>query len=181
MKYYISLTGLHIKSAIHYPKFIYYAVSSMTQAKSAPANISADAKYVNDIHHTLTVWESRKDMTKFLVSGAHAKAMKVIGDISDANSVYGYESDTIPTWDEAVAILKEKGGGRRRHGVSSSTTTTTSPEKSKTTSNTALESSPPPAVSTNLAADSATAVLVSEMAMAPAMNNDQQINLNGWN
>lgn len=127
----------------------------MTQAKSAPGNISANGNYVNDIHHTLTVWESRKDMTKFMVSGVHAKAMKVVGDVSDVNSVYGYESDTIPTWDEAVAILKEKGG---RHGVVGS------PEKRKTTSSAA--SSPP--VSTKLASVSGVIVvlLVSVMVLS---------------
>ena len=63
MECYMLLTGLHIKLAIHYPKFGYYAVSFMTQeAKSAPGNISVDANHVDGIHYTLTEWKSQKSM-----------------------------------------------------------------------------------------------------------------------
>ena len=82
----------------------------MTQARSAVGNISAEGNYLDGVLHTLSVWEDRKSMSKFMASGAHSKAMKIMGEISlDGAIVYGYESDEIPSWDEAVAIWKAKG------------------------------------------------------------------------
>ena len=54
-------------------------------------------------------------MTKFMASGAHAKAMKIMNEIAlDGATVFGYESDDLPPWDEALTIWKEKG---IRHGI----------------------------------------------------------------
>ena len=124
MTYYISITGMRLKSIWHFPRFVSYSKPSMTQAKAAAGNISADGNYVDGVLHTLSVWEDRKSMTRFMASGAHAKAMKVISDIAlDGAVVYGYESDEIPTWEEAVAIWKENGiyhGSSRTKQVSKS-------------------------------------------------------------
>ena len=116
MKYYISITGMQLRSALHFPKFAYYTVPAMGQAKGAQGNVSADGKISLDgTVNTLSVWEDRKSMSRYMASGAHAKAMKIVSTIAtDGASVYGYESDTIPTWAEALAILAEKGV---RHGV----------------------------------------------------------------
>ena len=107
-KYYVSITGLKLKSFYHAPKFWFHAIPSMIQAKKAPGNVSADARTVNGIHHTLTVWTDRKSMIKFMVSGDHAKAMKIFDDIATGKT-YGYETDEIPSWEEAVQIYEEKG------------------------------------------------------------------------
>jgi hypothetical protein len=116
MKYYISITGMQLHSALHFPKFAYYTFPAMGQAKGAPGNVSADGKAALDGQvNTLSVWEDRKSMSRYMASGAHAKAMKIVSTITtDGASVYGYESDTIPTWTEALAILEEKGV---RHGA----------------------------------------------------------------
>ena len=55
-------------------------------------------------------------MTRFMARGAHAKAMKVANEMGDPSEtkVYGYETDKIPTWDEALALWSEHG---TRHGV----------------------------------------------------------------
>ena len=104
--YYIVITGMQLKSIVSFPRFALHAIPSMNQARNAVGNISADGNYVNGVHHTLSVWKDRKSMTKFMASGAHAKAMKVepIIAIPDTTKTYGYESETIPTWDEAIAI-----------------------------------------------------------------------------
>jgi hypothetical protein len=49
-------------------------------------------------------------MSRFMASGAHAQAMKINNEISlpESTHVYGYETDTIPTWEEAIAIWREK-------------------------------------------------------------------------
>jgi hypothetical protein len=115
MTYYISITGIELKSAFHLPRFGDYATQSMQQAQAAAGNISASSNYVNGVHHTLSVWDDRKSMTRFKVSGAHAQAMKVEPEFSlpGNTKVYGYESEHIPSWDEAIAIWVQHG---RRHG-----------------------------------------------------------------
>jgi len=115
MKYYVSVTGVRLKSAWHRPRFEWHAISSFLQARSAKGNVSASVTVRNGINHTLTVWEDRKSMTRFMVSGAHARAMKVVDIVCDpdGNKVHGYESDTIPTWEEA---LKEWDTHGRWHG-----------------------------------------------------------------
>jgi hypothetical protein len=47
-------------------------------------------------------------MLQFLRSGIHLKAMKAFSKIATGKS-YGYESEEIPTWEQAFATLQEKG------------------------------------------------------------------------
>ena len=108
MSYYISITGLKLKSMFHTPKFWYYAVPAMIQAKQAPGNISAQGNVINGVHHTLSVWKDRKSMLNYMRSGNHAQAMKVFDDIATGKT-YGYESDMIPTWEEVQHLYETKG------------------------------------------------------------------------
>jgi hypothetical protein len=116
MTYYISVTGLQVKNIWNMPTFMSYAYSSMAQAQATEGNIKAMVTYRKGVHHTLTVWDDRKSMMKFLVAGAHRQAMKEADTISvpGGTKVYGYESETIPTsWDEVLKIWEEHG---TRHG-----------------------------------------------------------------
>ena len=105
---YVSITGLRLHAFYNFPQFAYHAVPSMTQAKSAPGNISAEGSVVDGVHHTLSVWEDRKSMLQYMRSGAHIQAMKVFDDIA-TGKVYGYETDVVPTWDEAIDLWNTKG------------------------------------------------------------------------
>jgi hypothetical protein len=114
--YYVSITGIKLKSIWYFAKFQRYSGPSMTQAQSAEGNLSAQGNYRNGILHTRSVWKDRKSMMRFMASGAHAKAMKINDEVSVPNEtkVYGYETDKIPTWDEAISLWEEHG---TRHGV----------------------------------------------------------------
>ena len=104
MKYYVSVTGLTLKTNLYYPRFMYHAVPSMIQAQKADGNLFAETKTIKGCHHTLTVWEDKTSMRKYMVSGAHVKAMKVTKEIADLSNTktYGYEADHVPTWEEAI-------------------------------------------------------------------------------
>jgi hypothetical protein len=108
MKYYVSVTGLVLDSFLSYPQFLYHAVPSMMQAEAAPGNVFANARQVGSVHHTLTIWDDKMAMRRFMMSGAHVKAMKSFDSFA-TGTVYGYESDNIPTWEEAIQLLTEKG------------------------------------------------------------------------
>jgi hypothetical protein len=105
---YVSITGLRLNSFFHAPQFWWHALRSMAQAKSAQGLISADAHTINGVHHTLTLWQDRQAMQKFLASGAHLNAMKNFKSIA-GGKVLGYEADAAPGWDEVHELWRSKG------------------------------------------------------------------------
>ena len=80
------------------------------QAKAAPGNVFADAKYIDGTQHTLSVWKDRQSMLRYMRTGDHVKAMKIFDDIA-TGKVYGYETDdeTAPTWEEARKLYDTNG------------------------------------------------------------------------
>jgi hypothetical protein len=105
---YISLTGLKPKNFISFIRFWRYAAPSFRQAQTAKGNLSLSAKRIKGYQCTVTSWESREVMLDFMRSGAHFEAMKQFHNIATGRT-YGYESDVIPTFQEAFELLQEKG------------------------------------------------------------------------
>ncbi len=105
---YISLTGLKPKGFLAYIRFWFLAIPAFRQAQKAEGNLHCDVKKMHEYQCTITAWESRELMLAYLRSGAHLKAMKAFHQIA-TGPTYGYESDTIPSWDEAYSLLTEKG------------------------------------------------------------------------
>jgi len=105
---YISITGLRLNHWRYYPRFAWNAVRSMTQAHSAPGNISAAAQKIDGVHHTLTVWEDRESMRRYLKAGAHRRAMMGFHEYA-TGMVCGYEADVPPRWEDVPRIWTEKG------------------------------------------------------------------------
>jgi hypothetical protein len=89
----------------------------MIQVRKAPGNISADAKTINGVHHTVSVWSDEEAMRHYLVTGAHLSAMKSFHSIATGKTL-GYTADHAPSWDEVHILWKEKGVelGARKHG-----------------------------------------------------------------
>jgi hypothetical protein len=79
----------------------------MRQAQAAPGLISADARRIDGIHHTLTVWESETAMRSYLASGPHLAAMKAFRRIATGRTI-GYATNHAPGWHEARSIWLEK-------------------------------------------------------------------------
>lgn len=105
---YVSVTGLRLRSVWVWPRFAWHAVRSMRQARTAEGNLFADARRIDGVHHTLTVWTSRDAMRAYLVAGAHLEAMKAFKDIGEGTTV-GYTADAVPTWWSALAVLETDG------------------------------------------------------------------------
>lgn len=105
---YISLTGLKPKNFISFFRFWRYAVPSFRQAQTAKGNLSLSAKRIKGYQCTVTSWESREVMLEFMRSGAHLEAIKQFHKIATGRT-YGYESDQVPTAEEAFRLLMEKG------------------------------------------------------------------------
>jgi hypothetical protein len=106
--FYVSITGLQLKRVWHAPTFWRHASASMSQAKAVVGCFSADARTITGVHHTLTVWTSRKAMLAYLSEGAHLKAMKAFKSFA-TGTVYGFETTKIPEWSIAHTLWLEKG------------------------------------------------------------------------
>jgi hypothetical protein len=105
---YISLTALKPKNFLSYLKFWTLAIPSFAQAQASKGKLHVSAKRVKGHQCTITAWESRELMLDFMRSGAHMKAMKQFHNIATGRT-YGYESDIIPTFQEAFELLQVKG------------------------------------------------------------------------
>jgi len=105
---YISLTQLKPKGLISYFRFWFLAIPTFRQAQMAKGSLSVSAKRMNRSQCTITSWESREAMLEFMRSGAHLHAMKAFHKIATGRT-YGYEANQLPSWSEAMVLLKEKG------------------------------------------------------------------------
>lgn len=105
---YVSITGLKPKGLLGFFKFWTLAIPSFRQAQTAKGNLYSAVKKINGYQCTLSAWESRELMLDFMKSGVHLKAMKAFHNIATGKT-YGYETDVVPDWDEAFALLESKG------------------------------------------------------------------------
>jgi hypothetical protein len=104
----ISITCLKPKGLWGFIRFWSLAIPSFGEAKSAKGNLYSAVKKINGYNCTLSAWESREMMLAFMKNGVHLKAMKSFHSIATGRT-YGYESDRIPDWEEAYAMLESNG------------------------------------------------------------------------
>lgn len=105
---YVSITGLRINNIFQYPQFYWLAISSMMQARRSPGLIQVDARKINGVHHTLSIWEDESSMRKFLVTGAHLKAMQSFRTIATGKTV-GFTTKKPPEWSKVHEIWIQDG------------------------------------------------------------------------
>lgn len=105
---YVSITGLEITSPRHSSRFWWHAVRSMNQAREATGNISAEARTVNSVHHTLSVWTNEAAMRAYLSTGAHLQAMKAFPSIATGKTL-GFNAEQPPHWDDVHALWAARG------------------------------------------------------------------------
>ena len=101
-QHYVSITGIQVHRTVAAKlRYWWFAIPSMMQAQKAVGNISTTVRSAHGVHHTLSVWQDEASMRRYLIEGAHLKAMKAFGSLG-TGSTHGYLTDTIPDWDEAL-------------------------------------------------------------------------------
>jgi heme-degrading monooxygenase HmoA len=103
---YVSITGLKVKNIFASFMFWRHAIPSKAQADRSTGLVSLDVKRAGSYHFTLTVWKNREAMIAYRNSGAHLAAMTAFRKIA-TGKIYGYETRSIPTWDEALGLWDE--------------------------------------------------------------------------
>ena len=104
----VSITGLQLRRIWHAPSFWLHASRAMVQARSAPGNISAEARSIDGVHHTLSVLTDREAMRAYLTAGAHLEAMRRFPSLATGR-VVGYTTHEVPDWSDVPAIWVARG------------------------------------------------------------------------
>ncbi len=108
----ISITRLRVRSWRFLPSFFVYAFRSAKEATAAEGNLAA--KVLNDRRNTFwtaTSWSNERAMKAFLVSGAHAVAMRKLLHWCDEAAVAHWTQDSaeMPSWAEAHERMQRDG------------------------------------------------------------------------
>ena len=102
MSVYVSVTGFRAKSGVRLLRFWWHALRSLAQARRAAGNLKTEARSVDGIYHTMTVWADEACMRAYLRSGAHRRAMTNFRAIGSGKTC-GFLSEADPGWDAAYA------------------------------------------------------------------------------
>ncbi|MBB1248138.1 hypothetical protein [Rhizobium sp. G21] len=105
---YVSITGMRVRSVWRLPRFAFHAVRSMSQARRAEGNLFADARKIDGVHHTLTVWTDRTAMLAYLRAGAHRCAMQAFPTLG-MGYAFGFDAATRPDWTAVHALWLAEG------------------------------------------------------------------------
>jgi len=98
---YVSVTGLKTKNLYASMKFWLLTIPAFRAAQKADGILLCENNSGKGYKHTLTVWETKAHMLAYVRSPKHMKAMRAFPSIASGR-LLSYESDFIPTWDEAL-------------------------------------------------------------------------------
>lgn len=109
---FVSLTRLRIRSIRFLPFFAFHTIRSLRQVKKASGFV--DGAVLPDRHSvywTLTLWDERESMRRFMTSGAHKQAMPHLMHWCDEASVASWEQEsaTVPSWEQADQRMRASG------------------------------------------------------------------------
>ncbi len=109
----VAIGGFRLRHPMLGPAFSFFAVPAFMQARRAPGNRFADARFVDGRHFSLSAWESPQAMRAYAVSGPHARAMRAASWLG-SGPFARYTADAPPDWDEALAVWYAAHGGEAR-------------------------------------------------------------------
>lgn len=98
---YVSITGFRLNAWRYLPLFWWHTLRSLSQARRAHGNLRVEARVVNGVYHTLTVWIDERAMRAFVTNGAHLRAMKASRSLGVGRTL-GFNAHRTPDWEAAV-------------------------------------------------------------------------------
>ena len=105
---YISVTGLKPRGLMGWLRFWVLTIPASRHAQNAEGVLLCAFTSRHHFQHTLTVWQSKEHMLAYRSSSSHVRAMKSFSKIG-SGKVYGYETDAMPDWEDALAAWDEHG------------------------------------------------------------------------
>ncbi len=125
---FISVTRLRLRSVRYLPGFVLHTFGSLRQVRKAPGfrggSLLPDRRWA---FWTMTAWDNRESMRRYMTTGSHRTAMPRLLDWCDEASVVHWEQpeDAIPTWAWADKQMRETGRASKVHNPSSQHVTLT--------------------------------------------------------
>lgn len=106
-----SLTRVRLRSVRFVPFFLFHALRSSRQTKSAPGCLGTALRRFNGSFWTLTLWTDVASMRAFMLSGAHRAAMPHLVNWCDeaATARFDWEGSTLPDWSIAEQHMATHG------------------------------------------------------------------------
>ena len=109
---FVSGTRLHLRSWRFFLLFVSLSQRAANQARRAEGNLHVDLTRDTQFGFwTRTLWRDEAAMRAFMVSGAHAKAMRRNPNWADEAYVVHWtqESSDVPSWSEVSRRMKAEG------------------------------------------------------------------------
>ncbi|HET7888766.1 MAG TPA: hypothetical protein VFL62_21290 [Bradyrhizobium sp.] len=108
MPVYVSVTGFRPNGWLSLPAFWWRTLRSLNQARTAPGIVQVEARIIDGNYHTMTVWNDKASMHRFVTSGAHRNAMKNFRSLGSGKT-YGFVVDQVPDWSLAYSLWRQHG------------------------------------------------------------------------
>jgi|SRR5579862_7607336 len=108
----VSITRLRVRSWRYFLPFIFFALRSARQAKTAEGSLAVSLlRDANLTFWTRTVWTSEQSMKSFMLSGPHREAMPRLLNWCDEAALvhWAQENEQDPDWHEAHRRLQHEG------------------------------------------------------------------------
>ena len=101
------ITSIELKSPFKYFPLIANSSQIVRQLQKSDGCIGYKFRGIWTKHYTITCWETHEQMGAFAKSGSHLQAMGKSKALAKEIRTYTYETDTMPNWKEAKALLRE--------------------------------------------------------------------------
>lgn len=105
----VTVTSLKLRKLWNFFRLSLHGMKVLKQTKNQQGFIKMKNTGFGYLHYTLSAWETEGDVKNFSKSGAHLEAMKESATLATEIRIYTYETDKLPDWQEAKALLMEKG------------------------------------------------------------------------
>lgn len=107
---FVSVTRLRLRSIRFLPAFAIQTTRAMQQVRTAEG--FQDGAVMGDLRlafWTLTLWDAQPSMRRYMTDGAHRIAMPSLMKWCDEASVVHWDTDVVPSWDEADRRMRNEG------------------------------------------------------------------------
>ncbi len=106
---YVTLTSILLRSPWQFFTLSNHGRKIFGQTQKAKGFVKMKNSGWWKLHFTMSAWDSAEAIKDFARSGAHLEAMKQSAKLSTQIRIYTYETENLPSWDEAKLLLEEKG------------------------------------------------------------------------
>lgn len=100
-----TITSIELKGPLKFFALSAKALEIIKQLKSTNYK-DFKKKGIWNKHYTMTLWNNENDLKEFAKSGAHLDAMKKSKSIAKEIRTITVETDSLPTWKEAIKLLE---------------------------------------------------------------------------